>query len=40
MARTQASILIGQTSDLPVPPPRSGDAFTLDPSVWGRTGDT
>jgi cell filamentation protein len=40
MARTQTSILIGQTSDLPMQPPQSGDRFTLEPSVWRRAYDT
>jgi cell filamentation protein len=35
MARTQTSILIGKTSDLPKPRPEQGREFALLPTSWG-----
>lgn len=34
MARTKTAILIGQTRDLPQPPPERGQDFTLAPASW------
>jgi cell filamentation protein len=34
MARTKTAILIGQTRDLPQPPPERGQDFTLAPTSW------
>lgn len=34
MARTAASILIGQSADLPIPIPGRGEVFTITPSPW------
>ncbi len=35
MARTKTAILIGQTRDLPDPPPARGQEFAVAPSCWG-----
>ena len=37
MARTETAIVIGQTSDLPRPPPERGEAFSFLPTSWERT---
>jgi cell filamentation protein len=34
MARTGSDILIGQSADLPTPPPKSGEVFRVEPSRW------
>jgi hypothetical protein len=36
MARTKTAILIGQTRDLPDPPPGRRQDFTLAPTPWGQ----
>ncbi len=36
MARTKTAILIGQTRDLPQPPPERGQDFTLAPTSWSQ----
>jgi cell filamentation protein len=34
MARTESTVLIGQVSDLPQPPPMRGETFTFEPAPW------